>query len=573
MKSYLRMVFSVALGSWCGISLLSADVKLPGIFGDHMVLQAGTKLPVWGTAAAGEKVTVTVGGETGSATTGADGKWLVSLEPLKAGTAPLTMTVTGKNTLTFSDVLVGDVWICSGQSNMEFGLNMEWDAKDQVAQADVPLVHLFLVPHKVSLTPVTDITSTAPQYLGGQWVVCTPDNVIKVGGWSGFTAAGYFFGREIQKATGQPVGLIETSWGGTPAQAWTSTEKLASDPVLKHYADQHDQTVANYAKAKANEPAAKVKYTAEVEKWKADNGVAANASVADIANANAKAKTAGKPMMPRPLVTADGGQNSPSNLFDGMIAPLIPYAIKGAIWYQGESNGGSVASAMEYRTLFPAMITDWRARWGEGDFPFLFVQLARYKNPNPGYAVLRESQAKTLSLPDTGMAVAFDIGDQNNIHPQDKLDVGKRLALAAEHIGYGKDVVYSGPVYDKLKVEGGAARVSFTQVGGGLVIGSAPWVSAKAQPIPATSLVGFTIAGEDKTFYPADAKLDGNEVVVSSAQVAQPVAVRYAFIDAEGNLYNKDGLPAPPFRSDDWEIAQPAQAQMKPAAAPAPVAK
>jgi len=573
MKSYLRTIFSVASGLWCGVGLLSAEVKLAPIFGDHMVLQAGAKLPVWGTAAAGEKVTVTVGGETGSATAGADGKWLVTLDPLKAGTTPLSMTVAGTNTLTFSDVLAGDVWICSGQSNMEFGLGMEFDAKEQIPQANLPLVHLFLVPHKVSLTPVTDIASTAPRSLGGQWVVCTPENVIKVGGWSGFSGVGYFFGREIQKATGQPVGLIGTYWGGTPAQAWTSTGKLASDPVLKHYADLHDQALANFPKAQAAYAAAQAAYPAAVEKWKADNGLAANATMAEINTANAKAKAAGKPTMPRPPAAPDGGPNFPSNLFDGMIAPLIPYAIKGAIWYQGESNGGSVASATEYRTLFPAMITDWRAHWGEGDFPFFFVQLARYHNPNPGYAVLRESQAKTLSLPNTGMAVAYDVGDQNDIHPKDKLDVGQRLALAAEHVAYGKDLVYTGPVYDKIAVKDGAVRVSFTQVGGGLIIGSAPWVPGKAQPIPATSLAGFTVAGADQTFYPADAKIEGNEVVVSSAQVPQPVAVRYAFIDAEGNLYNKEGLPAPPFRSDDWAVLDLPKPAPKPPPAPAPVAK
>jgi sialate O-acetylesterase len=472
MKSYLWTVFSVASGLWCGIGLLSADVKTPAIFGDHMVLQASTKLPVWGTATAGEKVTVTVGGTTGSATTGADGKWLVTLDPLKAGTAPVTMTIAGKNTLTYSDVLVGDVWICSGQSNMEFGLNSEWDAKDQIAQANLPLVHLFLVTHKTSLTPVTDTVPPMAPYLAGEWVVCTPENVVKVGGWNGFTAVGYFFGREIQKVTGQPVGLIETNWGGTPAQAWTSTEKLASDPVLKHYADTHAQNVANYPTALANFPAAQAKFTDDMAKWKSDNGLAPAATMTEINMASMKAKSARKPEAPQAPTAADGGQNAPSNLFDGMIAPLIPYGIKGAIWYQGESNAGAAA---EYATLFPAMISDWRARWNEGDFPFLFVQLARYKDPNTGFALVRESQAKTLSLPNTGMAVAFDVGDQNDIHPKDKLDVGKRLALAAEHVAYGKDLVYSGPVYDKIRAEGGAIHVSFTQVGGGLIVGSAPW--------------------------------------------------------------------------------------------------
>jgi sialate O-acetylesterase len=569
MKSYLWMVFSVASGLWCGIGLVSADVKLPAIFGDHMVLQAGTKLPVWGTADAGEKVTVTVGGETGSATAGADGKWLVTLDPLKAGTTPLTMTVAGKNTRTFNDVVVGDVWICSGQSNMEFGLGNEYDAKDQIAQANVPLVHLFLVPHKTSLTPVTDITSTAPQYLGGQWVVCTPDNVIKVGGWNGFSGVGYFFGREISKVTGQPVGLIGTYWGGTPAQAWTSTEKLAGDPVLKHYADMHDKLVAGYAQSQANYAVQQAKFTDDMAKWKTNNGLAPNANMTEINVASGKAKAAHKPEAPHAPGQPDGGQNAPSNLYDGMIAPLIPYAVKGAIWYQGESNAGAAA---EYATLFPAMITDWRARWGEGDFPFLFVQLAKYVEPNTGFALLRESQLKTLSLPNTGMAVAFDIGDQKDIHPKDKLDVGRRLALAAEHIAYGKDVVYTGPMYEKMQAEGGTVRVSFTQPGGGLIIGSAPWVTASGQPLPTTSLTGFTLAGADKTFYPADAKIDGNTVVVSSAQVPQPVAVRYAFPLAVGNLYDKEGLPAPPFRSDDWAMPVPPKPAPKPPA-PAPAAK
>ena len=507
------------------------DVKLPAIFGDHMVLQGGVKLPIWGTADAGEKVTVTVGSETGSATAGADGKWQVALAPLTTSTTPVKVTVAGKNTLTFSDVLVGDVWVCSGQSNMEFGLGMEYNAKDEIPKANVPLVHLFLVPKVNSLTPQADIAAAPKQYpLQAHWVVCTPENVINVGGWNGFSAVGYYFGREIQKTTGQPVGLIGTYWGGTPAQSWTSLEKLQADPTLKHYADDLTKTRADYPQAVANQPAAQAAYVTNLAKWKQDNGLTAASTHADINAANAKDRAQGLPQMPGPPRPPDGGAHTPTCLYNGMIAPLIPYAIKGAIWYQGESNSGQV----EYRTLFSAMITDWRARWGEGDFPFLFVQLAKYTDPNPGFAIIREAQVKTLALPNTGMASAVDIGDEKNIHPTDKSDVGLRLALAAKHVAYGQDLVYSGPVFEKEQIEGGAIRVSFTQVGGGLVIGTPPWTAPvpapapnapptpAAQPLSTTSLAGFTIAGADMNWVPADAKIDGNDVVISSAQVPQP---------------------------------------------------
>ena len=259
-----------------------------------------------------------------------------------------------------------------------------------------------------------------------------------------------------------------------------------------------------------------------------------------MAAASAKAKAAKDPA-PR-MPPAPGGSWTPSGLFNGMIAPLIPYGIKGAIWYQGESNTGGTM-APEYQTLFGAMITDWRAHWGEGDFPFFFVQLAKYKNPSPGYAQVREAQLKTLALPATGMAVAFDVGDQNDIHPKDKLDVGLRLALAAKHVAYGKDLVYSGPIYDKMTVEGSTIRVSFTQTGSGLIIGTTPWTPPNVQPLPNATLAGFVIAGADKNWVPADAKIDGNTVVVSSAQVPQPVAVRYAFITARGQSLQQ-GEPA-----------------------------
>ena len=260
-----------------------------------------------------------------------------------------------------------------------------------------------------------------------------------------------------------------------------------------------------------------------------------------------------------------------------MVAPLIPYAIKGAIWYQGESNA-SVAGSTEYRTLFGRMITDWREKWGEGDFPFLFVQLAGYggNSPRDVWPFVRESQLKTLALPNTGMASAVDIGDPTNIHPPDKLDVGLRLALAAKHVAYGQKLVYSGPVFEAMKVEGGAIRIRFTQTGGGLIIGAAPWRPTTVQPLPADKLVGFAVAGSDRNWLPAEAKIEGNSVVVSSPQVPEPVAVRYAWNNSpQGNLYNKELLPASPFRTDDWPQVSPQPA--KPAPAPKatgkPVAK
>ncbi len=529
---------------------------MPAIFGDHMVLQQGAKLPVWGTADAGESVTVTVGGETATATAGADGKWLVNLAPLPAGTTPVTVTVTGKNTITFSDVLMGDVWLCSGQSNMEFGLGKVYDASDQIAKADVPLLRLCIAPTKASLTPMPDDGRPGKGHSQVRWVVCTPENVIKVGGWNGFSAVGYFFGREIQKTTGQPVGLIGGYCGGTPAQAWTSLEGLQRVPALAYYGDAFAKIQAAYPDALAKFPAAQAAYDADLANWRRQVGLAPNAPI----DAAAKAKAVAEKLPPPPKgpVPPDGGSSTPSVLYNGIIAPLIPFAIKGAIWYQGESN---VSRGLEYATLFPAMITDWRQKWGEGDFPFLFVQLAKFGNANPGSALVREAQLKTLALPNTGMAVAADVGDEKDIHPLDKLDVGLRLALVARHVAYGENLVYSGPIYDKMLVEGGTVRVSFTQVGGGLIIGHAPWTPPTAQPLPDTTLVGFTIAGADKNWVAADAKIDGKDVVVSSPQVPQPIAVRYACLVAEGNLYNKEALPASPFRTDDWPLQPPAPPQ------------
>jgi sialate O-acetylesterase len=553
-KDMTRMV-GVVVFLAAATCLGRAEVKMPAIFGDHMVLQQEATLPVWGTADAGEKVTVTVGKESGSATAGADGKWMVKLKALAASAQPVTMTMTvaGKNSLKFEDVLVGEVWICSGQSNMEFdrggvkSFGGVADAATAVAQANDPQLRLFLVKKGLSLDPLAEVT--------GQWQVCMPESAAL------FSGVGYFFGRDLRKALNRPVGLIGTYWGGTPAQAWTSLSGLKKDPELAGYVEEHDKRVANFAAATAAYPAQLAAFKADEEAWQKDVGATfvplLNAWKKSAAEAQANGTAvppAPVPSQPKPRgpVSPVGGPGTPATLFNAMIAPLIPYAIKGTIWYQGEANAGAPE---QYRVLFARMITDWREKWGEGNFPFLFVQLAAFGKDGPSdtWPYLRESQLKTLALPKTGMATVVDIGNPKDIHPKDKEDVGGRLALAARHVAYGEKLVYSGPIYDAMKVEGGAVRVSFTHLGSGLTIGAAPWMAPGVQPLPTDKLVGFVVAGADKNWVEADAKIDGNDVVVSSAQVAAPVAVRYDWQNSpSGNLYNKDGLPASPFRTDEW---------------------
>ncbi|MGB8354146.1 MAG: sialate O-acetylesterase [Chthoniobacteraceae bacterium] len=547
-----------------------ADIKMPAIFGDHMVLQQEKTVPVWGWAAAGEKVTVIFGDpkehHTAEATTGPDGKWRADLTALPGGTAPGVLTIVGKNTITIQDVLVGDVWLCSGQSNMEFGTN-----KAQTVDATDDQIRLFHVPHQLAIGPREDVTA--------KWQVCTPETL------PGFTAVGYFFGKDLRAALKRPIGLIESSWGGTPAQSWTSIPALQADPALTHYADSYKAITDKYPGGDDEFAAKSAEADAAFAKW--NTALMADTAYQDALKAwhaaadQAKAAKQTPPPQPTPPAPRPpgvaGGAGTPSMLFDGMINPLIPYAIKGVIWYQGESNA---SNAMEYRTLFPAMITDWRARWKTADLPFLFVQLANFMaapktaGENSAWAILRESQVKTLALPKTGMAVILDIGTGGNIHPPDKKDVGSRLALAARHVAYGEKLVYTGPMFDALKVEGGKARISFKpdSIGGGLVIGSAPWTDPLAAPVSKTDLQGFAIAGEDKNWVWADAKIDGNDVVVSSPDVPQPVAVRYAFANNPAcNLYNKEGLPASPFRTDDWQSSAPAKAPAVPSATPVPV--
>ncbi len=552
-------VFGVAM-----VSALRAEVKLPAIFGDHMVMQQDQKIPVWGWADPGEKVAVTFGAVSSATTAGADGKWRIDLPAVSPGTPPGTLVVNGKNTVTFSDVLVGDVWMCSGQSNMVYGLRHSYHGQEEAKQADYPGIRLFFVVKSAAGSPV-DSFAGAPfdSPLQGKWQVCTPETVAKLGDFTdqdegGFSAVGYVFAKAIHLSTGRPVGMIASYVGGTNASAWTSLAGLKKEPALSTYVQKLTENLENqrlYYSIKWAD------YVAARHQWVDTYGKAYEAQMQEWSALAREAQKLNEvpPSRPEPPGTPPRNPNSihalPASLFNGMIAPLIPYALKGVIWYQGEANLGH---GREYGILLPALINDWREQWGQGDFPFIFVQLPNCEKPpqaagDPSiWADLRESQLKTLSLPNTGMAVTIDIGNFD-IHPRDKIDVGLRLALSARHVAYGETLVYTGPLYASMKVEGASVRIAFAEdsIGGGLIIGSSPIVDPKAPPVSTTELQGFAIAGEDQVWVWADAKIDGQTILVSSPQVAHPVAVRYAWANNPTcNLYNKEGLPASPFRTD-----------------------
>ena len=485
-----------------------AAVRLPALISDGMVVQQGVKVNIWGTADPGERVTVILKDQEASGVTDKDGEWKVGLGPLSAG-GPFTLTIRGTNTITLHDVLVGEVWVCSGQSNMGMTVSGVTNAQDEIAHADYPMLRLFTVGQGVAGKPQRDVK--------GYWVPSRPETV------SNFSAAAYFFGRDLQRVLNVPIGLIHSSWGGTLAEAWTSRETLQSDPDYKSILDAGVKLLSPYPRLFQD-------YDAQFAQWRQDSD---------------KAESEGAPVPPVPPVPDDPRRspNLPSGLFNAMIMPLTNYAIRGVIWYQGESNA---SRPIQYRKLFPALIRDWRRVWNEGDFPFLFVQLANWgiNISQSNWPELREAQLMTLSLPKTGMAVAIDIGDGSDIHPKNKQEVGYRLALAAQAIAYGQDVIYSGPVYESMTVEGEKVRLHFKYGYGGLV----------AKNWPAPNLSGFEIAGDDHKFVGADAKIDGDTILVSSGKVAHPVAVRYAFaMNPWCNLYNRMGLPASPFRTDNWE--------------------
>lgn len=627
----------------------ASEIHVPALFTDHMVVQRGQEIPVWGTANPGGSVSISLNGVTRNTTAASDSTWEVRLPAMDAG-GPYTLTIGGASTQTLENVMVGEVWVASGQSNMEWSVRNSNDADAEIANADYPNIRLYTVPRHVSLVPLDDIATNG-------WQPVTSETI------PNFSAVAYAFGRKLHSELDVAIGLINTSWGGTRAEAWTSRMGLATlndfrEQVENMEATNFDELAEAFevaqrewnATLRANERGHQQGWDAPgfmPEGWNTmtlpglwddgdrplpgyngivwyhrtfelppdwanqdltlhlgaiddqditwingvEVGAMAQYNAPRVYTIPASAVQAGQNSIAvRVLDTGGGGgfsgeaaemrlegpegttplslagrwaynasstlqdlpagrpappahQHTPTVLYNAMISPLIPYGIRGAIWYQGESNAGR---AYQYRDLFPAMITDWRTQWEQGNFPFLFVQLANFMeaqtkpNEQSAWPELREAQTMTLSLPNTGMATIIDIGEADDIHPRNKQDVGQRLALNALHIAYDQDLVYSGPMYASHEREGNSITISFDHVGGGLEARDG-------------TLKGFTIAGEDREFVWADARIEGNQIIVSNPNITEPVAVRYAWANnPEATLYNAEGLPAIPFRTDDW---------------------
>ncbi|HEY3388912.1 MAG TPA: sialate O-acetylesterase [Prolixibacteraceae bacterium] len=631
-----------------GFGQIENKIQLPSIFSDHIVLQQKMQVPVWGNAQPNSMVVVQLAGFTGTTKANAEGKWMIRLPEMNAG-GPFEMKIWDKDTIKVKDVMIGEVWLASGQSNMEWqvGASVGPNTAQEIADANYPNLRYFSTNKQTSSVPLQNMGSA-------EWKACTSLSV------KDMSAVAYFFGREILKDKNIAVGIINASWGATSVETWMSAEMLKSHPnftkkveefdtdpiqwkdfVQKNIkADRSRDSISNAAKMgitagvqlknyddtqwekteypmdmssiklggywgfvwfrKTIEVGKEIKltdFTLRIPVSGRSSEIYINGKPIEIKEdkvtkkqtflVHSKQLSKGKNVIAiRLLVNWGSGNvgtkdveadlvslddktkinltgewrfnskiepeipqwqdyyNKINVLYNGEISSLIPYGIRGAIWYQGENNAGK---AYQYRTLFPMLIEDWRVRWGQGYFPFLFVQLANFreKQAEPAesdWAELREAQLMTLKYPNTGMAVTIDIGDANDIHPKNKLDVGKRLYLAAQRVAYNENVIYSGPIFASMKTEDSKIRISFTSTGSGLTI-------SKGQ-----SLKGFAIAGADKKFYWAEAIIDGNEIIVSSDKVLRPAAVRYSWAtNPDGNLYNKEGLPASPFRTDHWK--------------------
>jgi len=512
----------------CGLCL-RADVKLPAIFGSHMVLQQGEPIPVWGQAGPGEEVTVTLAQGTAKATADAQGFWRVSL-PESGVARDLTMTVAGRNTVTFEDVAVGEVWLASGQSNMEQGVGVSLDPEKEIAAADYPDIRLIDVPKVTSPLPQRDFS--------GSWVRCSPETVGKQGTWGGFSAAAYYFGRELHRALKVPVGLIDSSWGGSAIEPWTPPEGFRSITSLPDLSRRVEiGTVGTEAHRKAAAEA-----IAATEAWLAE----ARKAVA------AETLVGAPPAMPSELAPL-AGYGDPTAMYNAMVAPLVPYGLRGTIWYQGESNHGD---GMAYVEKTKALVQGWRQIWGKPALPYYYVQIApwQYGDEDPTrLATFWEAQAAIeRTIPHTGMAVIHDVGDLADIHPKNKQEVGRRLALLALAETYNRpDVVCRGPRFQKLAIEPGRLRVTFEDAAGGL----------KTRDGKAPS--HFEIVGENGEFVPAEATLEDAAVVLAAAQVKAPVAVRFAWHKlATPNLMNQAGLPAVQFRAGEVPVRAPLDARV-----------
>ena len=502
MNRFIKLLATLST-LWGFVACLNADVVLPTIFGDHMVLQRQQTNPVWGTADPGESIILKIHGQYHTTTANADGEWRVMLNPLPTG-GPYEMIIEATNTITLDDILSGEVWLCSGQSNMVRAVDNTYHADVEIISANYPQIRLISVPNVASQMPLDNFE--------GQWESCTPETV------ASFSAIGYVFGRRLHNTLGVPIGLIDNAWGGSNAEAWVPRETLESDRAYDDLLSDWATTTANYSDEKHEAALAKFR------DW----------------------QTAGKPgLVQRAPRDPRESQKRPANLYNGVLAPVLGYGIRGTIWYQGEGNA---SQAYQYRDLFPLMINTWRERWGLGDFPFYWVQLAdfRAEETEPGdsdWAELREAQTMTLSLPNTGEAVIIDTGEARDIHPRDKHTVANRLVRHALAKDYGFEIASESPRYQSMQKADGAITITLDHVSkGGLFA------------FDVAELHGFAIAGEDQNFVWAEAEIvSRNQIKVSNPNVLNPVAVRYGWADNPIlNLRDLNGLPVTPFRTDDW---------------------
>jgi sialate O-acetylesterase len=506
---YFALIF---LSTW---NLAEAEIRLPAIISDHSVLQRQTPIHIWGWSSPKEHVTVALHGQSRSTEANEFGEWNIWLMPEQAG-GPYTLTVNGSlsagDSLSISDVLVGDVWVASGQSNMEMPLRgfpssaVVKNADQEIAAANQPQIRLLRLEHKSSDVPQDDIVS--------RWTLCDPQNA------ADFSAVAYFFGRAINREEKVPIGLIDSTWGGTPISSWMSLDVLASNasfmPVFASRARFSDeQTRMSQIKA--------------AEKSEDDAATQAHLPV------------------PKHPWHPDQSSWLPAGLYNAMIAPLTPYSIKGFLWYQGESDSRPERAPL-YASLFPAMIADWRAQWQQGALPFLFVQISSFHSTNENWGVIRDAQRRTLTTTGTAMALSLDVGDVANVHPPDKQTVGARLALAALGMVYHQPSEYIGPSFRQATTEPGGVRVWFDHAQGGLRSDAAP---AGSTVTPESFVTAFELAGDDHKFFPAHAAINGETVLVTSPTIPNPRYVRYAWAnESGGGLYNRSGLPASTFTSE-----------------------